>query len=71
MLTSPLVLALRVLVATVPAVMLPEPDVKSMVPPVKVPADCEIVPVPVAVTVIVLVAVALPPKAMLPLTAVD
>ena len=37
-LTSPLVLALTVLVATAPAVILPEPEVKSIVPAVRVPA---------------------------------
>lgn len=71
MLTSPFVLALRLLVAIVPAVMLPAPETKLIVPPVKAPAVCVMVPVPVAVTVIVFVAVAPAPNAMLPLTAVD
>lgn len=71
MFTRPLVLALSVLVATEPAVILPEPELKLTVPPVKVPAVWVIVPVPVAVTVTVFVAMALAPNAMLPLTAVD
>ena len=71
MLTNPLVLALSVLVTTEPAVMLPLPELKSIVPPVSVPAGCVTLPVPVAVRVIVLVAVALAPTATLPLSAVD
>ena len=71
MLTAPAVFALSVLVATEPAVMLPLPEAKLIVPPVRVPADCDMVPVPVAVRVIVLVAVAFAPRAMLPFAAVD
>ena len=70
-LTSPFVLALSVLVTTEPAVMLPLPEVKSIVPPLSVPAGCVMLPVPVAVTVMTLVAVALAPTETLPLSAVD